>query len=231
MRWLPIVLLLAMPKCNVPWPPAPEPTPTPSPTPTPTPTPTPEPTPEPTPTPLPEPQCPLGTPTAQAMIAAGKRAEVRPSQEGRRAFGATPWGCFGKEYYCQPGLWPEACAEGRTCGPVAPDGHPKRVACERQFLELDCPQFTGESAQHYSFDPWISLNGVNQNHPRNIEVCGQGKFETDESWVKEPHGGHFYIVAGQWSWATAHATPGAVMKVCASAKGGVARKCREFSEP
>jgi hypothetical protein len=132
----------------------------------------------------------------------------------------------GEPYYCQEGLWPEACAAGRRGGPPAPDGHPNRVACEKQFLELDCPYMSFESEQHMSYDPWVSINGVNQNHPRNVlHGCGR-QFEDHPSWVKEPYGGKQYIVAGQFYWATAHGNG----KVCAEAKDGAAKKCIVYVE-
>jgi hypothetical protein len=171
--------------------------------------------------------CPWGTPTARTLEGQGVRVEIRPKQEGKRGFGATPLASFGKEYYCQPGLWPEACADGRTFGPVAPDGHPDRVACEKQFLELPCANFTNESRGHMSFDPFIVINGVNQNHPRNVDVCGQARLQDDPSWRKEPYQGQMYIVEGQWSWATAHGNG----RVCAEAKDGAGRHCVSFTEP
>jgi hypothetical protein len=163
------------------------------------------------------------------MEANGYRCDVEPKREGRKGFGATPkcrnWPKVnGENYYCQPGLWPEACAEGRRGGPVAPDGHPRRVACEKQFLQLDCPYFTYTSSEHMSFDPWVTINSVNQNHPRNVRVCGQGQFETHESWDKC---GTRWICAGQWSWATAHGNG----SVCAAAKDGVAKRCVPYREP
>lgn len=107
---------------------------------------------------------------------------------------------------------------------MAPDGHPYRVACEKQFLELDCPYWTYTSGEHMSYDPWVVVDSVNQNHPRNVRVCGQGQFETHPSWKKDPQG---YIMAGEWSWATAHGNG----YVCAQAKDGVAKKCVEYLEP
>jgi hypothetical protein len=165
------------------------------------------------------------------MDANGFNCEVKPVKEGRKGFGATPrctsWpDVDGMPYYCQPGLWPEACAEGRRGGPVAGDGHPKRVACEQQFLQLDCPYFSFESDEHMSWDPWIATSGVNQNHPRNVRVCGQGQFETHESWVKEPYQGGNYIVSGEWSWATAHGNG----RVCAEAWAGFAKRCVNYVE-
>jgi hypothetical protein len=177
------------------------------------------------------------------MVSNGYRCEVIPKKEGRKGFGATPkcnrWpDVNGQPYYCQPGLWPERCADGRRDGPVAPDGHPKRSACEAHFLQLPCPEFSYQSDGHMSFDPWICINEgnvfrrtlnfitrrcVNQNHPRNIRVCGQGQFETHLSWKKDQQG---YIKRGQWSWATAHGNG----DVCAEAKDGVAKKCVGYLE-
>ena len=167
------------------------------------------------------------------MAANDYDCEIAPKKEGRRNFGATPkckrWPDFpdGTLYYCQPGLWPERCAEGRRDGPVAPDGHPGRVACEKQFLQLRCPYFSFSSDEHMSYDPWYVINGENQNHPRNVRVCGQGQFESHESWRREPYQGRNYIVAGQWSIASAHGNG----NVCAEAANGVAKKCVRFVEP
>jgi hypothetical protein len=175
------------------------------------------------PEPPPVGDCPWGTPTAQAMQAQGKRVEIRPKREGRKGMGATPLGAFGREYYCQDGLWPEACQAGRSFGPVAPDGHPDRVACEKQFLELDCPYFSYRSQEHMSFDPWIALNGVNQNHPRNVaQGCGT-QFQDHPSVIKDSNG---RPQAGQWSWATAHGNG----QVCAEAKNRAGRKCIDYVE-
>jgi hypothetical protein len=176
--------------------------------------------------------CPFRTPSAAEMVAQGLKVEIRPKKEGRKAFGSTPLGEFGrfmvdgKPYYCQEGLWPEACAAGRQIGPVAPDGHPDRVACEQVFLQLKCSYLSVVSDEHMSMDPWISLNGVNQNHPRNVaRGCGS-QLEDDPSWVKEPHNGHLYVVAGEIDWATVHGNG----KVCASAKDGVGKKCVPYVE-
>ena len=87
--------------------------------------------------------CTLGTPHASQV----DRPEVALAAYGR-GHHATPLGCFGRDYYCTTGPegmnWPEACAEGKRCGPVAPLGHPQRVACERVFLGADCPVWRGE---------------------------------------------------------------------------------------
>jgi hypothetical protein len=87
-----------------------------------------------------EEDCRLGTPHASEVA----RAQVKVKPYGRGAQ-ATPFGCFGKDYYCSEEMdWPAACTLQRSCGPVAPDGHPQRVACERIFLGTDCPVWKGE---------------------------------------------------------------------------------------
>ena len=154
--------------------------------------------------------CTLGTPTARSLFDQGKRVEIRPKKEGAKGMSATPLGEFGPAYYCQEGLWPEACAAGRTFGPVAPDGHPNRVACEQVFLEEcgpvlsqavclspvgDCP---------ITFDPFIVINGLNQNHPRNVrQGCGT-QLEDHASWKKELIAGGLKVVEGAMPWSTAH---------------------------
>lgn len=166
-------------------------------------------------------------PTAAELAQAGHRVEIRPQREGGKNVGYTPWAEFGRDYYCREEVdWPEACAEGRSRGPVAPEGHPKRVEWEKHFLGQPCATFSYESNEHMSFDPYYVIDGVNQNHPRNVRVCGQTKFGGDPSWVKEEHGGHFYISRGQWSIASAHGNG----EVCAEAKGGVGRKCMKYEE-
>lgn len=176
-------------------PPAPDPTPTPTPTPPPDP---PDPDPPVPPLPPVDP-CPFGTPTAREMAARGKRVEIRPDLEGYNVT-ATPQANFGIEYYCQPGLWPEACRGNRTFGPVAPDGHPKRMACEAQFMEAPCPYFKTKPSPGYglmTFDPYFVIDRVNQNHPNN-KTCGE------DDWVKVPNGHNLGIVAGSWWLASAH---------------------------
>ena len=196
------------------------------PSPVPTPTPEPEPTPEPTPDPEPPPQAYM-PPTLAELAAQGKRVEVRPSREGRKGFGATVRAEWGVEHYCRPETaWPEACAEGRVFGPVAPDG-PTREKWEVYTMGGQCAFFSFESDTHMSFDPWIVQDEVNQNHPRNVRVCGQGQFETHASWVVEPYQGHNYIVAGQWAWTTAHGNG----RVCAEGKDGVGKVCVNYLEP
>ncbi len=179
--------------------------------------------------------CPFNTPTAEWMVADGRRCGVYPVKEGRKNFGATPtcdrWPKVnGRLYYCQPGLWPEACAAGRRGGPVAPPGHPKKVACEAQFYQRPCAMFSLKSSKHMSYDPWYVIGGVNQNHPRNVRVCGQGQFETHPSWVKEDYRGHLYVVAGEWSIASAHTTREGG-EVCTAAKGGAFKRCVKYKEP
>jgi hypothetical protein len=94
--------------------------------------------------------------------------------------------------------WPEACTAGRVFGPVAPDGHPQREACEAQFMEAPCPYFmgrcTGVGAEcPITYDPYFVIGGVNQNHPRNRH-CGE------EDWVKVD--GH--VINGTFWLASAH---------------------------
>jgi len=189
--------------------PAPTPSPTPTPQPTPTPTPAPTPTPVPSPTPSPEPTptppgvCTLGTPHITGVV----RGEIQVKKEGRMNVSATPRGQFGRAYYCSEDMnWPEACAEGRVFGPVAPDGHPQRVACEQHFLGACGPHWTmavctGSGNQcPITFDPFYVIDGVNQNHPRNVASgCGE-QFKDHPSWAKQD--GH--IVAGNFWIASAH---------------------------
>jgi hypothetical protein len=147
--------------------------------------------------------CPLGTPTATELFGQGKRVEIAPRLEGRMNVSATPRAEFGAAYYCTPEMnWPEACAAGRTFGPVAPDGHPDRLACERQFLQQNCPTFvmaectgTGNECP-ITFDPFYVIGGTNQNHPRNVEAGCHG---TD--WIKDD-GGH--VLQGMFWLASAH---------------------------
>jgi hypothetical protein len=112
----------------------------------------------------------------------------------------TPVANFGKEYYCSIG-WAEACAEGKIRGPVAQDGHPQKLACEKQFMEVPCPVFsmatcTGTGDQcPITFDPYFVINGVNQNHPENVKAGCNG-----EDWVKV----NGQVVKGQFWRATAH---------------------------
>jgi hypothetical protein len=97
--------------------------------------------------------------------------------------------------------WPEACAEGRSFGPVAPDGHADRITCEAVFLEAPCPTFsmercTGAGAQcPITFDPFIVIDDENQLHPRNVAAGCSTEYEKDE-------GGH--VLKGSFWWATAH---------------------------
>lgn len=155
------------------------------------------------PDPPPPGECTLGTPTATELFAQGRRVEIQPKKEGRASVSATPTAAFGREYYCTAEMnWPEACAAGRNFGPVAPDGHPERLACERQFLQQNCPTFvmaecvgTGNWCP-ITFDPWYVIGGVNQNHPRNVEAGCNGA-----DWVRDEGGG---IVQGMFWLATAH---------------------------
>ena len=184
----------------------------------------PEPPPPPPPPPPPEEFLP---PTAAELVADGLRVEIKPVGEGKKGMGVTAKGAFGRGYYCTDEVdWPEACAKGRSFGPVAPDGHPKRVAWEAHFMGQPCATFSFQSDTHMSYDPWISIRGINQNHPRNVRVCGQGQFENHRSWVREVYQDGNYIVAGQWSWATAHGDG----LVCAAAKDGVGLFCINYKE-
>ena len=118
------------------------------------------------------------------------------------SIGATPFANFGQAYYCTPEAdWPEACAAGRRAGPVTREGHPQRLACEQQFLEAPCPTFsmdrcTGVGVEcPITFDPFLIIDGVNQNHPSNVRAgCS-------EDYVKDPDG---HPLWGEWWWATAH---------------------------
>jgi hypothetical protein len=151
--------------------------------------------------------------------------------QGRRIWRATPRGAFGREYYCRDDVdWPEACAAGRSFGPVAPEGHPKRLDWEAAYMGIQCPYWSAESSAHISFDPFfVSGNPpVNQNHPDNVAICGQAADHADPSWVKDPNG---YVQAGIWTIATFHCTPGVACAVCASGKDGVGRTCHAFTEP
>lgn len=202
----------------------PEIDPTPAPDPTPTPTPPLPPLPTPTPTPPPGQYFP---PTFEEMENDNRRAEVRPSFEGRKGVGFTVWGVWGREHYCQPETnWPEACAEGRDRGPLAPDG-PVRSKWEAHVMGQRCATFSYESDTHMSFDPWQVQHGVNQNHARNVRVCGQEWLVDDPSWVKVEHDHHLYIAEGQWAWATVHGNG----RVCAEGKDGRGRTCKEYREP
>lgn len=162
--------------------------------------------------PPPPPPCTLGTPTAREMAAAGKRPTIKVQRtvagaglepQAGKWISGTPVACFGRDYYCQPDMdWPEACAGPPCPGPVAPEGHPQRVACEAQFLEQPCPTFaqdhcTGSGTQcPISWDTYIVIDGVNQLHPDNVKA---GCLES--TYVKDPDG---RLLTGQWWKATAH---------------------------
>lgn len=173
--------------------------------------------------------CPFKTPTASWMAANDQTCKVNVHREGRKGISAgvtcSRWPDLadGTLYYCQEGLWPERCAQGRRDGPVAPPGHPKRGACENQFYEQKCARFSYTSSTHMSFDPWIVLDSQNQNHPRNVRECGQGQFESHESWKKDNQG---YIKEGQWAWATAHGDG----LVCAEDKNAHFKGCINYVE-
>jgi hypothetical protein len=150
--------------------------------------------------------CPLNTPTASWLKAQGIRVEVRPEIHGATV-GATPLAEFGTAYYCQESVaWPEACAAGRTFGPVAPDGHPKRLECEQAFLEecgpvMSMSSCTGTSGEcPVTFDPFYYINGQNQNHPSNVAAGCGGQFTDHDSWVKVDGG----VVSGAMWASIAH---------------------------
>ena len=161
-----------------------------------------EPIPEP-PEPTPEPppstgECKLGTLPATQVA----QATIKVQKSGAKNVSGTPFGRFGKEYYCSAEMnWPEACASGKIQGPVAPDGHPQRLACEKVFLGQNCPTFsmaqcTGTGAQcPITFDPFYVQGGVNQNHPANVAAGCGGQFTDDPSWVKDNDG---HIISGQF---------------------------------
>jgi len=113
----------------------------------------------------------------------------------------TPEGEFGRIYYCQPGLWREACRAGRSFGPVVPPGHPDEQACVTAFLGAPCPYWGGECTGTgnecpITYDPYFVIGGVNQNHPKNVEAgCrvetwwpGRGQPRRGEWWVATSHG-------------------------------------------
>jgi len=123
---------------------------------------------------------------------------IMVKRHGGKSITLQPKARFGKDYYCQPGMnWPAMCAAPRR-GPVAPEGHPARTACEAQFLEAPCPTVygvctgTGEQCP-ITFDPYYMIDGKNQNHPANKECDEAG-------WIKED--GH--VVEGEIWRATAH---------------------------
>ena len=148
--------------------------------------------------------------------------EIRPEFNGKHVT-FDPFACFGTEYYCLPEVgWPEACNAGRSCGPVAPEGHPKRVQWEQAFMEQPCAFFSYESSSHMSFDTFYMIGGVNQNHPRNVEICGQEQFGDDPSWVKVDG----FLQAGQWAQASVHGDG----RVCAEARDGAGRHCVRYEE-
>jgi len=169
--------------------------------------------------------CRLGTPTAQQAKIRGMNPEITVDRvAGRKVISATPKATFGAAYYCTPQMnWAEACAAGRTRGPVAPNGHPQRLACEQHFLQECGPIFQEAECtappEHcpIGFDPFVCIASdgemyereeaialgiecTNQNHPSNVAAgCGT-KFTDHPSWVKLGGG----VIKGAWWWATAH---------------------------
>lgn len=174
--------------------------------------------------PTPPPSCTLGTPTASEAASRGMRPEIAVERGSGKVISATPKATFGLDYYCGEDMnWPEACAGGRTRGPVAPDGHRQRLACEQHFLQECGPTFTQAECTApagdcpITFDPFVCIASdgemyereeaialgiecTNQNHPDNVRAgCGT-QFSGHPSWVKD--GGA--VVKGAWWWATAH---------------------------
>lgn len=192
--------------CPAPTPtPTPIPTPTSTPEPTPTPTPAPTPTPTPSPTPTPEASCTLGTPFYKQATA--PQWGISPYGRG---FQFTPKARFGKDYYCSKEMnWPEACAAGRSEGPVAPDGHPQRLACERQFTgSTACPlakmrKCTGSGAQcPITFDAWVWDANLGKEVPHNInrvagcteeEMLPQNGTQVRGQWLQPSGKGTFAV--------------------------------------
>lgn len=158
--------------------------------------------------------CTLGTPTAREAAVQGKHPTIRVQRttagytvkgqepQAGKWISGTPVANFGKSYYCQPGMnWPEACASPPTPGPVAREGDPQRPPCEAAFLEAPCPVFsqerctgTGEQCP-ITWDPYLVIDGVNQNHPDNVKAGCR-----ESTWVRE----NGRIVKGEWWKATAH---------------------------
>ena len=85
----------------------------------------------------PPPDCTLGTPTMKQAKAQGMRPECVVSNYGQGR-DATCRANFGREYCAKAG-W----TDGRTKCPPAPAGHPQELACNRQFLGSQCPQWRG----------------------------------------------------------------------------------------
>jgi hypothetical protein len=170
--------------------------------------------PGPEPEPPPPPDCAtLGTPTAREAKAQGKDPtinvqrtvagplEIEDEIRASKWISGTPVATFGKDYYCAIG-WAEACNEGETRGPVASEGVPTRLAREACFLEAPCPMFsmdhcTGTGGQcPITWDPYIVIDGVNQNHPENVRAGCR-----ESTWIRDPGDG---IVRGEWWKASAH---------------------------
>jgi hypothetical protein len=70
----------------------------------------------------------------------------------------------------------------------------------------------------------LDIQCVNQNHPRNVRVCGQGQFENHPSWKRDAQG---KIYEGQWAKAMAAGNG----DVCAEAAGSLFRSCVGYVEP
>lgn len=150
----------------------------------------------------PPPACRFNPPTMRELKAQGKRVEFAFSLTGLIP-DTTPLGQFGPDYYCQPGLWPEACAAGRAFGPVVPPGHPDEAVCVAAFMEAPCPYWKSRCTHPdpnqcpITYDPYFVIGGVNQSHPKNVAAgCDEA------GWVKP--GGHGQPVEGEWWVATSH---------------------------
>jgi hypothetical protein len=101
-------------------------------------------------------------------------------------FGATALADFGADYYCRIG-WTAACNEGRRTGPVAPDGHPQRVACERAFMGVRCPRFlhskcsgTGDQCP-LTFDPYVFDHALGREVPFPPNVAADCPMDPQDS--------------------------------------------------
>ena len=159
------------------------------------------------PPPPPPATCTLGTPTARAAAAAGmsptinvQRTNAGPLSDplAGKWISGTPIASFGVAY-CQAAGW----TDGRSRCAVAIDGHPERLACEAHFLEAPCPTFSAERCTGTGYqcpitwDPYIVIDGVNQNHPENVRAgCRESTFITDP--------GSGQVISGEWWKASAH---------------------------
>ena len=182
------------------------PTPT-VPPPTTTAPPSPTPTPSPAPTPTPEAECSLDTPRFDKV--AGVRFRIYADGLG---FGVTPLGRFGADY-CRKAGW----TDGRSECAAAPDGHPQRPACERQFIAISCPlwlhyECLGVGQQcPVTFDPYFfnQETGKEEPFPANVSAgCPrdpQDSVEVRAYKVTASGKGRFQVCTG---------APGGTQMVC-----------------